>query len=105
MERAPNLSGSGVSYKDTLKFNFMSSGMLWADFKISSDQKTLSIDNFDSTAVPDKLNVLQPDDQTLVLSGNIPRGEIEVKLRRRGKDQYPLTSRGFRWISEVPFNR
>ena len=105
LEREPNIMGGGTGLKDTLKINFMGESVLWADVKISDDQTTLTVNNFGSTVVPSELKVSQPDDQTLLLAGKIARGEIEVKLRRRGKDKYLLTGRGFRWINEVPFNR
>ena len=105
LEREPNIMGGGTGTKDTLTINLMGSGVLWADVKISDDQKTLTVNNFGSVVVPSELKVSQPDDQTLLLTGKIARGEIEVKLRRRGQDKYLLTGRGFRWINEVPFNR
>ncbi|MEM8963308.1 MAG: thiol-disulfide oxidoreductase DCC family protein [Acidobacteriota bacterium] len=43
------------------------------------------------------------DDDTLELTGSLEDDELTVVLRR---DEEPLlTSRGFRWVNEVPYNR
>lgn len=52
-----------------------------------------------------KLNYAQPDAQHLVLTGRLGGGSLEVRLHRTAQKQFLLTSRGFHWISEQPFNR
>jgi hypothetical protein len=52
-----------------------------------------------------KLNYLQPDAQHLVLTGHLGGKSLEVRLHRTTQTQFLLTSRGFHWISEKPFNR
>ena len=52
-----------------------------------------------------KLNYAQPDAQHLVLNGHLSGDNLDVRLHRTTQKQFLLTSRGFHWISEHPFNR
>jgi hypothetical protein len=52
-----------------------------------------------------KLNYSQPDAQHLALTGHLGGKSLEVRLHRTAQTQFLLTSRGFHWISEQPFNR
>jgi uncharacterized membrane protein YphA (DoxX/SURF4 family) len=53
-----------------------------------------------------ELDFTQPDPRHLVLTGSIDGMAIDMKLHRNDQpDQFLLTSRGFHWISEDPFNR
>ncbi len=47
----------------------------------------------------------QPDDQHLVLTGVWNGLPATIHFNRYRKGQFLLTSRGFHWISEFPFNR
>jgi hypothetical protein len=46
-----------------------------------------------------------PDDGHLILRGNLDRNLIVAEFHRFASSQFLLTSRGFHWISEDPFNR
>ena len=47
----------------------------------------------------------RPDLETLHLSGSYSGRPLSVSLRRLDESDFRLTSRGFRWISESPYNR
>jgi hypothetical protein len=47
----------------------------------------------------------QPDAQHVVLRGNLGGSPIVAEFHRLDDSKFPLTSRGFHWISEYPFNR
>ena len=47
----------------------------------------------------------RPDLETLHLSGSYNGRSLSVSLRRLDESDFRLTSRGFRWISESPYNR
>jgi hypothetical protein len=47
----------------------------------------------------------QPDAQHLVLSGKLDGNPIVARFHRFDTSQFLLTSRGFHWINEDPFNR
>ncbi len=43
--------------------------------------------------------------EKLVLDGVFRKHSIHARLHRSDKQDFPLTSRGFHWINERPFNR
>lgn len=47
----------------------------------------------------------RPDPETLQLSGSYRGSPLSVTMQRLDERDFRLTSRGFRWISESPFNR
>ena len=47
----------------------------------------------------------QPDNQHLILRGNLDGNPIVAAFHRFDPSQFLLTSRGFHWINEDPFNR
>lgn len=47
----------------------------------------------------------RPDPETLHLSGSYDGRPLSVSMRRLDESDFRLTSRGFRWISESPYNR
>ncbi len=47
----------------------------------------------------------QPDENALVIEGSWNDLPFQVRLQRDADRQFALTSRGFHWISEYPFNR
>ena len=52
-----------------------------------------------------RLAYLFPDSAHLALAGRIAGDSVEMKLRRRPESSYPLVSRGFHWVNEVPYFR
>jgi len=46
-----------------------------------------------------------PDNDHLVLQGTLLKDAITVKLRKLDPSKFLLVSRGFHWVSEIPFNR
>ncbi len=58
-----------------------------------------------ATFPADNLHVRQVSDDELQLTGESPAGMLEIHLRRVPDSSSLLMSRGYRWISEVPFNR
>jgi hypothetical protein len=47
----------------------------------------------------------RPDARTLLLNGMLDGKKITAKLRKGDGRTFLLTSRGFHWVNEVPFNR
>jgi hypothetical protein len=46
----------------------------------------------------------RPDEDDLILDGNVNGQEEHVELRRMNSSEFPLTSRGFHWVQDYPFN-
>ena len=47
----------------------------------------------------------KPDPERLVLTGSYMNETLSVDLRKIDESKLPLNSRGFHWITEVPYNR
>lgn len=47
----------------------------------------------------------RPDPETLHLSGSYNGRPLSVSMRRLDESDFRLTSRGFRWVCESPYNR
>jgi hypothetical protein len=50
------------------------------------------------------LAVERPDDDHLILTGDLDQRPVVIRLQRQS-DDFLLVARGFRWIQDVPFNR
>lgn len=47
----------------------------------------------------------QPDTETLFLKGKLKNDSIKVSMKKMNRKNFLLTTRGFHWINEVPFNK
>jgi hypothetical protein len=52
-----------------------------------------------------KLSYEQPDAQHLMLTNKTGNGDVEARLHRLDTKPFTLTSRGYHWINEQPFNQ
>lgn len=85
IQRADGLGGRrGVSFDET--------------------KKTVTMRRRDAPE-PDVLSYAIPEAGVLTLEGVFEGAPIAVRLRLNEADKPLLTTRGFRWINEVPFNR
>jgi len=77
-----------------------------ATVSFDDDHLTLEIIEFQAQKqlLPDKMQVRVIDEDRLELSGEMNGGAWRVTLRRR-HEEHLLTSRGFHWVSQRPFNR
>jgi uncharacterized membrane protein YphA (DoxX/SURF4 family) len=51
------------------------------------------------------LSLTQPDTEHLLLEGPLGEDRLVVRLKKIDPESFTLVSRGFRWISEEPYNR
>jgi hypothetical protein len=69
------------------------------------DKKSFVIARRDNSNWKADLTVDHPQPDALELSGAMDGKQIEVKLTREANQNFLLSSRGFHWINEFPFNR
>jgi len=50
-------------------------------------------------------NYSQSDSETLFLKGKIKNDSIRVAMKKMKPRNFLLTTRGFHWVNEVPFNK
>ncbi|MFO0985344.1 MAG: hypothetical protein U1E76_27035 [Planctomycetota bacterium] len=58
-----------------------------------------------SQTAPTTFTFEQWDSEHLVLQGELDGRKLAVRFTRKGKDDFQLLGRGYRWVSEFPFNR
>jgi hypothetical protein len=70
--------------------------------KVDTIKKSISFnDGFDEF----DLNYTLTEDKKIELKGLVYNDSINIKLFRNTKKDFLLTSRGFRWINEIPYNK
>jgi len=72
---------------------------------LDAEKKTLSLTKRDDPNWKAVLTYEQPEPERLTLAGDFDGHPIQAKLRRADPSRFLLTSRGFHWINESPFNR
>jgi hypothetical protein len=73
--------------------------------KLDADKKVLHLTKRDDPAWQTSLSYTQPGPQRLAVEGPFDGHEIRASLHRVDESSFLLTSRGFHWINEFPFNR
>jgi hypothetical protein len=74
-------------------------------FELDAAAGTLALGKRDDPAWHSTLACQRPEAGLMVLDGTFDGKPIRAKLRRADERQFLLLSRGFHWVSEVPFNR
>ena len=74
-------------------------------FNTDSSRGLITVYAFRDSLVSGELTYVQPADSLLELKGMFQGDSISVSLRKVEKEDFLLSSRGFRWINERPFNR
>lgn len=73
-------------------------------FKLSADEKTLTLELPAAGVLPPEMTVELPDDRHLSLTGTANGKTVEVKLHKLKREDFLLMNRGFHWINELPLN-
>jgi len=78
------------------------------NFTLDSTKHTLRMTNY-AAPVTDTTQYAftysQPDSETLLLKGKIKNDSIRVAMKKMKPRYFLLTTRGFHWVNEVPFNK
>ena len=72
---------------------------------VDEKRRTLSLRTRDNPPRQFKLRWTEVAPGRLELSGEVAGRQLTVGLKRRNPQSFTLVNRGFRWISERPFNR
>jgi hypothetical protein len=91
-------------YPNSIQFSTMAKGRYGLNSKIDTVQNKLTLTEYrDSTA----MYVLdyKKTDSTLNISGVFRKDTIFCETKRLDKKDFRLTSRGFNWVNENPYNR
>ena len=69
------------------------------------DKKSLTLRKREDPNWNAPFTIERPDEDSIQLAGTMDGRRIEATLRRTNASQFLLTTRGFHWINEFPFNR
>ncbi|HKV08178.1 MAG TPA: hypothetical protein VJ725_08580 [Thermoanaerobaculia bacterium] len=74
-------------------------------FEQDSARKTFTLQDQRDLKKKYVLSYQRPKPEILVMEGSFKDQQIRVRIRRFDDSEFLLTSRGFHWINEQPFNR
>jgi hypothetical protein len=86
-------------------FQRMNDAMVNYASVVDTTKRTLTLTAFDSAKTVSSLAYQRPAKDHLLLDGKLDGHAVRLELSYRDPDSYLQRSRGFHWISEVPFNR
>lgn len=72
---------------------------------LDSPPRNLTLTKQNTPAWKAQFTFQQPQPSVILLDGEMDSHRIQAKLRREDSAKFLLTSRGFHWINEVPYNR
>lgn len=73
--------------------------------KLDQAKKIMELAKRDDPNSKTVLSYQNPEPNVLILQGDIDGNNVNVKARSVDVSKFPLTSRGFHWINEYPFNQ
>lgn len=83
----------------------MTDERVYYGFRVHEDRGTFTLMTSEDPLVVSEWTYEETEPGRLVFAGDLEGDAVEVTLVRRPEDAMLLRSRGFRWISEYPFNR
>ncbi|HKW58077.1 MAG TPA: hypothetical protein VJN42_12035 [Candidatus Acidoferrum sp.] len=72
---------------------------------LDSPPRNLTLTKQNAPAWKAQFAFQQPEPSVILLEGQMDSHKIQARLRREDLSKFLLTSRGFHWINEFPFNR
>jgi uncharacterized membrane protein YphA (DoxX/SURF4 family) len=91
-----------IEYKDNAAVKLMNDQMAWYSFKTDTASHSIAVRSSEERPET-RLSYEQRGDR-LVLRGMLDRDTVEIRLTRMDEGTFRLTSRGFHWINEYPYN-
>jgi hypothetical protein len=73
--------------------------------KLDGNKQTLELSRRDKPDFKATFTYQQPEPELLTVDGSLDGHAIRARLRKQDVSKFQLTSRGFNWISEYPYNR
>ncbi|MEA2339798.1 MAG: hypothetical protein QOE82_3805 [Thermoanaerobaculia bacterium] len=73
--------------------------------KLDEKNRSLAVSRRNEPQWDGRLSYAQPDPNTLTIDGNLGGKTIHAMTHREPIPKFLLTTRGFHWINEFPFNR
>lgn len=91
-----------VSSEGSMITQMMNDSLVHYKTQIDSVSKNITFSNSNANF---KINYTLGNSKSLQLSGIIANDTLTIKLTRKTKKDFLLTSRGFHWVNEIPLNK
>jgi hypothetical protein len=88
-----------------MSVQLMSDSRVRTNIKLDDKKRTLVVTRRDDPAWDGRLSYAQPNPDTLIINGILGGKNVHALARREPLPKFLLTTRGFHWINEFPFNR
>lgn len=93
-------------YPGQMSIYLMSSSRQRFNLELDEQKKTMALaERGDPAQKKTSLTYRRPDPKTLLIEGTFDKRKIRVRARQIEEPKFLLTTRGFHWINEYPFNR
>lgn len=92
---------------EMVTFYFMPGSRWVCDLEVDEQKKLLNLTAYDEKGAETKFALAydRPQPGRLRIEGTFEGQKVRARLHRRDESKLLLTSRGFHWINEYPFNR
>ncbi|UEG53864.1 hypothetical protein LLH06_02605 [Mucilaginibacter daejeonensis] len=94
-----------INYKGTARAYLMNDSVRNLNFEVDTAKKLATVYSATDTLHKYKLHYARIPKDTLLLKGFYKGDTVNVKLHRFDEKKFRLTSRGFHWVNEYPYNR
>jgi hypothetical protein len=92
-------------FPGALSIQLMSDSRLRFNLLLDPVKKSMALARRDDPEKKSAFSYQRPESDLLVMEGTMDGQKIRARLRQTNVKSFQLTSRGFHWISEYPFNR
>jgi hypothetical protein len=92
-------------FPGALSIQLMSDSRLRFNLVLDPVKKSMALARRDDPEKKSAFSYRRPESSVLVMDGTMDGQKIRARLRQTNVKSFQLTSRGFHWINEYPFNR
>lgn len=95
-----------VNWADNVAIKLINEKTQYLGFEPDTVAKTILVYSYrDSANQNATWKYIQPNPDSLIIQGVWKNDTMDIKMNRRGPEDFPLMKRGFHWINEYPYNR
>ena len=94
-----------VDWKDRASVQVMTNQVVPYSFVPDTTNQTIRLYAGSDSSLMDTLHYNFIDSSHLQLEGILRGDTVHIVMKSKQKEDFPLMNRGFRWVSEYPFNR
>jgi len=94
-----------ISYINNARIRTMNDSTKYISFKVDTQARKIVINTYADTLSKYNFTYTKPQPDVLILTGKWKQDSLKIKFKRFDEKHFLLMNRGFRWITDYPFNR